>query len=152
MGSLAKTMGLVFENNDVQVKLSYPYFAGTALMQVRACASAARIFYVIERGTLAIWQKDKGRAGEIPLISPETGMVGYPSLSSSGMTLKTLFNRTIRVGGDIRVESAAPVSSTPMMRGRFRGKFRVGPISHSLSCEVPGGPWFTTLECYFVSE
>lgn len=141
MADLAKTMGLDFENNGVQVKLSYPYFPGTALMKVRACASAARIHYWIDRGTLAIWAEDTGREGEMPLISPETGIVGYPSLSSKGMTIRTLFNSSIRVGGDIIVESSIPMAC---------GKFRVGTFAHSLSSELPGGPWFTTLECYRV--
>jgi hypothetical protein len=145
MADLAKTMGLGFENNGVQVKLSYPYFPGTALAQVRACARAARINYSVDRGTLAIWEQGTGRDGEIPVISPSSGMVGYPhAVGSKVISLKTLFNSSIRPGSHVMVDSSLPMAN---------GKFRVGPVSHSLSSELPGGPWFTTLEeCYFVSK
>lgn len=142
MAGLAKTMGLGFENNGVQEKLCYPYFDGSALDQVRACARAARIQYVIDRGVLAIWTDDDGREGEVPLISASTGMVGYAqAMSSNGMLIKTAFNWNVRSGGFVQVESSIPMAN---------GKFRVGPFSHSLSSELAGGPWFTTFECYHV--
>lgn len=143
MAGLAKTMGLSFENNGVTVQLSNPYFPGTALAQVRMCAHAADVWYAIDRDVLAIWPKGSSRAGEIPLLSPETGMVGYPALNSKGMAVQTMYNWNIRPGGNVRVQSAIPMGC---------GKFQVGPFSHALSSEVQGGPWFTTLECYRVSE
>jgi hypothetical protein len=143
MEGFSKVMGLVFENNGVAVTLSNPYFPGTALSQVRSCAQAADIWYAIDRGVLAIWPKTGARKGEIPLISPATGMVGYPSLNSGGMSIQTLFNWNIRPGGQVRVESSIPMAN---------GIFTLGPFSHSLSSEMPGGPWFTILECYRVGN
>ncbi|WP_230679038.1 hypothetical protein, partial [Streptococcus pneumoniae] len=57
MGDLAKKMGFVLENNGVSVTLNNPYFAGTALEQVKSCAHAANIYYTADRGKLAIWPK-----------------------------------------------------------------------------------------------
>lgn len=141
MSTIAGAMGLAFENNGVTVQLSNPYFSGTSLMQVKACARAANIRYVIDRGTLAIWPKDGGREGSLPLISAETGMVGYPALSSKGMTVRTVFNPDIIFGGDVQVDSEIPMAC---------GQFRVFNLAHSLACLMPDGPWFTTLECYNV--
>lgn len=138
MAGLAKTMGLGFEDNGVTVKLSNPYFAGTALMQVRACAQAADIWHKVELGTLVIWPKGAGRAGAVPLISPATGMVGYPSLSSKRVAVRMMFNGTVRLGGKVQVESSIT---------RASGTFNIYDISHSLSSETPGGPWFTTVTC-----
>jgi hypothetical protein len=138
MAGLAKTMGLAFEDNGVKVKLSNPYFSGTALMQVRSCAQAADIWHKVELNTLVIWPKDAARAGAVPLISPATGMVGYPSLSSKRMAVRMMFNSAVRLGGDVQVESSMT---------RASGKFNVYDISHSLSSETPGGPWFTTVTC-----
>lgn len=142
IGNLAQSeMGLTFENNGVDVKLSSPYLHGTALSKVRAVAEAADILWSIDRGTLAIWPRGGGRAGSVPKISPDSGMVGYPSLSSKGMTVKMLFNPNVRFGGDVEVQSAIPMAC---------GKWRVSDVSHSLSCEAPGGPWFTMIEAYNV--
>jgi hypothetical protein len=143
MEGFSKVMGLAFENNGVAVTLSNPYFSGTALNQARLCAQAANIWYSVDRGVLAIWPKTGARQGEIPLISPETGMVGYPALNSKGMSVQTLFNWNIRPGGQVKVQSSIPMAN---------GLFTLGPFSHSLSSEIPGGPWFTTLECHFVRK
>lgn len=142
MQALASEAGLAFENNGVDVVLSNPYFPGTTLEKIRRCARAAEINYTIDRGTLSIWSAG-GRAGQVPLISPETGMVGYPSLSSKGMTLRTLYNPKIELGRDVKVQSAIPMAC---------GTWRVFDVSHDLSCELPDGPWFTTTEVYYRDE
>ena len=65
-------------------------------------------------------------------------MVGYPALNSKGMAVRTLFNPQIRLGGAVRVESSLPMAT---------GEFTVFNFSHALSSQLPGGPWFTNLEC-----
>ncbi|MBR8479456.1 baseplate hub protein [Burkholderia cenocepacia] len=141
MEELAKTMGLTFENNGVQVQLSNPYFPGTALAQVRACARAADINYLIDRDTLAIWPRAGARAttGDVPLISPETGMRGYPTFSSNGLGISTEFNPNIKNGGQVKVQSSLPVAC---------GIWNVFDLSHALESEVPDGAWFTQLSAY----
>ena len=56
MADLAKIMGLAFENNGVDARLSKPYFDGTALTQVRTCAQAAGITTRLE------WIRGKDRS------------------------------------------------------------------------------------------
>lgn len=143
MQTLAATMGLAFENNGVSVQLASPYFPGTALAQVRSCARAADIYFAIDRGTLAIWPKNGARGGDVPLISPETGMVGYPTFSSNGLALTTLFNPSIKPGGVVQVQSSLAVAC---------GKWTVMQVSHSLQTETPNGQWFTTISAVPVYE
>lgn len=138
MQGLASKMGLTLENGGVNVKLSNPYFPGTALAQMRACARAANINATVDCGILKIWSKNGALPGPMPLISPDTGMVGYPTLNSSGMSIKTLFLPDLRPGREVEVQSSIPMAC---------GIWRLGPISHSLSSEIPGGPWFTTFQC-----
>lgn len=144
MAAFAADMNLTFENNGVAVTLANPYFAGTSLTKVRQCARAANILYTIDRGVLAIWNKTDGRAavGTVPLLSPTTGMIGYPALSSKGMTINSLFNYNIQLGRDVTVQSSIPMAC---------GDWRVFNVSHSLSCELQDGPWFTTTDVYNVS-
>lgn len=136
MQGLAATMGLTFENNGVTVQLSNPYFSGTALMQCRACARAADINFAIDRGVLAIWPKTGARGGDIPLISVDTDMIGYPTFSSNGLGLTTLFNPDIKPGGYVQVQSTLKVAC---------GKWYVPSVAHSLESETPGGNWFTEI-------
>ncbi|MFZ2387380.1 MAG: hypothetical protein WAW69_06200 [Polaromonas sp.] len=138
MADLAKTMGMVFENNGVSVILTDRTYNGTALEQVKECARDARINYTIEMGKLAIWPKRGYRAGEPVKVSPETGMVGYPSFSSQGIVLTTLFNPDVRLGGRVSVTSEL----TPAC-----GLWNVYKIAHVLESETPNGQWFTQIAC-----
>lgn len=134
MQTLAEMAGLNFVNNGVSVQLSNPYFPGTALSQIRECAQAANINFTVDNGALQIWPKGAARNATIPLISPDTGMVGYPTFSSNGLMLTTTFNPAVVIGGVIQVQS----SITPAC-----GRWIATQISHSLESETPGGQWFT---------
>lgn len=138
MQGLAQTMGLIFENNGVALQLSNPYFGGTALEQVRSCARAAGIYYAIERGILAIWPRRGARAGEVPVLSPQTGLIGYPTFTGSGLGLNSAFTPNAKQGGKIRVESQL----TPA-----NGEWVIFSVHHDLECLTPNGAWFTQIEC-----
>lgn len=138
MEDLAKLMELTFENNGVSVMLSNPYYPGTLLAQSDACAHAADIRYTIDRGVLAIWPKNGVRAGDILLVSPETGMVGYPIFSDSGVVINSLFIPNIRNSEQIEVESSLIPSC---------GIWNVRGVVHTLESEIPDGAWFTQLAC-----
>ena len=109
MEGLAKTMGLKFENNGVDpIMLDNPYFPGTATVQAEACARAANIGWVLDDDKLVIFpifgQRSKG---DIPVISPKTGLVGYPSYSAGAhIALRTLYNPAITFNGTIKVEGS----------------------------------------------
>jgi hypothetical protein len=139
MSGLAKTMGVNFENNGVTAQLSNPYLPGTAWQQVQACARAADIRFALDRSTLSIWPKNGARAGGIPVISPATGLVGYPSFASNGLTVTIPFNPNIQIGGQIQVQSSVQMAN---------GIWTVFNINHAIESEQPGGSWFTQIQCY----
>lgn len=141
MQTISNEMGLIFENNGVDVKLSNPYLPGTNLDRVRALASAADFRWTMDRQVLAIWPRNGARSGEVPIVSSETGMIGYPSLSSKGMDIRMAFNWNMRLGGNVMVESSLPMAC---------GEWNIFNVSHSLSTEMPDGPFFTRIEVYRV--
>jgi hypothetical protein len=139
MANLAELMGLAFENNDVSVMLSNPYYPGTAWQQVKDCAQEAGISVEVQLGKLAIWPRNGYRKGNGPIkISPETGMVGYPAFSSKGITVRTLFNQDVVTGGQIEVASELAVAC---------GVWNAYNIVHMLESETPNGQWFTQISC-----
>lgn len=135
MQGLAQTMGFGFENNGVTAVLQNPYFPGTALQQMRACARAANIYAQIDRDVLAIWPKDGCRGGEVPVISAATGMIGFPKFSSNGIQAATLFNPALKNGGLVQIQS----SLTPA-----NGTWCAFQVMHSLESETPNGHWFSS--------
>jgi len=143
MAGFAADMGLTFENNGVDVQLSNPYFPGTKLDQVRLCAKAARINYSIDCGVLAIWGRSGARKTVVPLVAPETGLVGYPTYTGSGLMLNTIFTPTAKQGGKVEVRS----DLTPAC-----GIWNIFNVAHDLESEMPGGQWFTRIECGKVPE
>lgn len=140
MAGFAKQGGWTFRDGTpggTKIKLSSPYFKGTLIDQIRACTQAANINYNIHNGVLTILGKG-GATDEKPiLISPETGMVGYPSFSIYGPTLTTLFNPDLSLGRQIEIVS----SVTPAC-----GKWNPYTIIHEISSEMPNGPWFSHIQ------
>ncbi len=136
--NLATIMGLSFENSGASKILSTPYFKGDAKSQAIACANAAGFEITFDQNTLAIWPKGKVRGGSIPLISPDSGLVGYPTYvamtEGSGLFVTTIFNPQLRTGGAVQIKSSLPYAN---------GKWGVFYLTHQLESEVPNGQWIT---------
>lgn len=139
MSGLAGKMNCTFENNGVQAKLSNPYFYGSARSQADACASAAGIKWVADDTTLAIWPSGGARGGDIPLISPQSGMVGYPSFMAYGINVRTIFIPSIKFGAKIKVESSLKPAC---------GTWAVVLLAHDLATLVPGGEWYSSIGAF----
>lgn len=145
LSNLAHKMGMNFENNGaegpVSVLLATPYYSGALMDQARRCAEDADIEMIVEEGdggknTMAIWPKGKARKGLIPLISAETGLIGYPAYSGDlgGLSVKCIFNPQLRIATPVRIKSDLEVAN---------GQWLVFDISHELDSEIPGGQWYT---------
>lgn len=143
MQDLATEAGLAFESNAVDAQLFSPYLSGSALSKIQQVARSSGVEYTIDRGTLAIWSLGKSREGEIPLINESSGMIGYPELSSKGMTVRCVFNQNIKFGGDVKIESSIEMAN---------GIWHVFHVSHNISSQAPDGPWMTTVEVYRVES
>lgn len=140
MSGFAALMALKFENNGVSSKISNPYFSGSARQQAQACVDAAGINWNHgDLGTLAIWPKNGSRGGQVPVISPSTGMKGYPSYTAYGISVETIFNTSIGFGASFQVQSSLQAAC---------GIWVVYGLSHFLESDMPGGAWFSTVLGY----
>lgn len=140
---LADQMGLTFENNGVSVMLSKPTYPGSALAQARSCADAANINMVVDKGVLAIWPKSGFRAGSSELVSGETGMIGYPSFTSTGIMVATRFNPRIEFGRLVQIQSTVQQGNS---EHGVNGTWNVVTLVHDIESEVPAGKWMTHLQ------
>jgi hypothetical protein len=139
MKQIASQMGYQFENNGVNISISKGSYWGNTLMeQARALMQAYKFWMYLDStspNTLAIAPYGQARATAVPLISPQTGMEGYPVFNSTGVNFETLFNPAITFGGAIQMQSSIP---------KANGTWVVVSMSHHLSSQTPGGPWKTT--------
>jgi hypothetical protein len=145
MRQLADRMGYQFENSGVPATmLDHPYYPGTAMDQAGAIAVAAHINWTIDHDTLAIWPINGFRpGGDIPLISRETGMIGYPSYARNGIKVRSAFNPAIKFGGKMKIDCEIHGAT---------GEWIIFMMSHDLMSEAPDGPWFTDLEGYRLGQ
>jgi hypothetical protein len=138
MHQIATSMGYQFENNGVdQIVPRGTYFGNTLMEQARTLMQAYKFWMYLDStspNTLAIAPYGKARNTAIPLISPQTGLEGYPVFNSTGVNFETLFNPAITFGGAIQMQSAIP---------KANGTWVVVSMSHELSSQTPGGPWRT---------
>jgi len=103
---IAGQINYTFENNGVDATLTSPYKPGSPQAQIESICADIGCEYTIDgiNKVVAIWPRGSGRPGDI-VISPETGMIGYPSFSQGGIQVSTLFNPNLTFGRKFRVES-----------------------------------------------
>jgi hypothetical protein len=84
---------------------------------------------------------------ELPLISPATGMVGYPTTWNLAGTLvvTTEFNFDLKVGRRCKIQNAIDPETGQSELPFADGIYVMHVIEHDLESEMPDGAWFTTL-------
>lgn len=172
MQGLAARQGWSFENNGVQVQLPTSYYPGTALKQIHDIARDANIEAYPDTGTnpitLALWPKYGTRAGQIPLISTTSGLIGYPRFQSNGMSFRMLFNPNLKIGGQIKMQSSIGVPARTITSNEattFRlppgtqtaggpnGLWTViSPLTYNLAAQLPNGPWECDVHCARINQ
>jgi hypothetical protein len=138
MKSLAGQMGFSFEDAGVKVKLANPYYPGTGWQQALAIARDGNFNVGIDRGTMVITPPGKARAGDAFLISPQTGMVGYPMFEQAQVIVRALFNPAVKYQGLVQIQS----DLTPA-----NGTWKVTRLEYQLEALMPHGKWFMLLAC-----
>lgn len=133
---IAGKLGLGFENVGVNTKLANPYFAGSPWTQLQRIAKHCGFDWTIERGTLAIVKPGQSRKNSEIVISPQTGMVGYPAFNQATVIVRALFNPAVKHYADITVKSDLTSAN---------GKWRVRQYDLELESMIPEGRWFMTL-------
>lgn len=136
MKDLATKMGYAFINNGVDKKIK-PYLDGTLMKQARSLASHADILLIVDHETLTISNKGSPIKGDIPLITPTTGLIGYPAHHKQGISFNTLYNPAIRFNGLVRLEDTLEI---------VKGEWVVVGLDYQLESERPDGAWFCHIE------
>jgi hypothetical protein len=136
----AAANGKGYQNYGVTSVLDSPYFAGSAWNQFAMLLKACNCYGTLDpiSDQWVIWPKNGSRSGQIPVIGPRTTAVGYPRYNTTGITLKSLFNPSIILGGNIQVESQLTGAA---------GVWTVNNMTHNLESQREGGAWFSTMEC-----
>jgi len=138
---LAQQMGFAFENNGVSGNLASPYYPGTYMDQFRQLAKHANFdFYFDGNATLAICPKNTPRQGKtVPVFSPSSGLIGFPTIGQYGIHADVLFTPALTTGAEIRIDGSIVPSAN--------GTWQPYSVTHDLESLMPGGAWFTSMDC-----
>ncbi len=139
MQTLATQAGFSLENNGVNVKLNNMYLAGSIGQQMRTLARHAGVELFFEHDKAVIVPAGKSRQGSTPLISPQTGMIGYPAFNQATVIVRTIFNPAINYMGNVKIQSDLTAAC---------GSFTVYHIIHELETLVHRGKWFSCLSAF----
>ncbi|MDG6346404.1 baseplate hub protein [Glaesserella parasuis] len=138
ISEICKSMDMRFENSGVTAKVSNPYLPQTALDQIKKLCEAVDATMVVELDTIAIAPRGKPRKIKVPIISPQTGLIGYPTPTLQGISLQCLFDPLIKHNGQIEVRNSL-IEST-------NGQWRIYGLTHYLESEIAGGRWFSAID------
>ncbi len=147
MSGWAALMNKTLEIGNIdptKYKLANPYYGGNTWSKIQAAARDLNVVAQIDGDILAVWPKGGSRnLTTIPLISPTTGLIGYPTYSSTGYAIiKHLFNPLVRIGGTIKLQSGILPST---LTNAFWDIYRLDLNLESL---VPHGDWMGEAYCY----
>ncbi len=152
VSGIAANMGLAFENDGVTGTLTNAYYSGTAANQLRKVCQDAGIYYAIEPGTpnlLVISPVGVPRQNlNAFVLTPSSGLVGYPEVLGNGyINVRSVFNPAYRMNGPITIKGSDVVIDAALttLNTLADGDWIIGPFTHTLECQKPGGAWFTDM-------
>ncbi len=146
----AATPPLKLVNNGVTAVLSNHAVGGSAMNQIADICLASLTNWSIVNGTLYVWPQGSQRDDQVITLTPETGMKGYPMYSAQGIDVEMEYNQDVELGRQMTVESSIPPPgpNAPTSLGGVQpigatGTYWIAGVTHELSSNVIGGPWFT---------
>ena len=141
INALCQQMGMRFENNGVNAKVNNPYLPQTALEQVRALCTATNTSLYMDLNTIAITPQGKAREVQIPVISPQSGLIGYPTpLMQGGVTFSCLYDPLLKFGGLVEIQNSLIEAAN--------GRWIIRGLSLSLESGVPNGKWQADVQAF----
>lgn len=133
---IATKMGYAFVNNGVPDTLvaNDLTLEDTNLNKIRKLCRDYQIDLYIENKSITIAPQGVPRDIRIPLITPKTGLIGYPVPTMQGVDFRCLYDPMIRFGGLVRIQDSLMETTN--------GDWRIFGTTIQLESEMPGGAWF----------
>jgi hypothetical protein len=125
--------------------------------QLRVLANAQGCDWGIEDGKLNFVPKAGLLPGQVPYLTPATGLIGTPTQTISGVSIKCLLNPSIRAGGQVQivnkslstVKQRVAYNAGDLVAGLDKGGFyKALQVIHT--GDTRGNPFYTNMLCVAV--
>jgi hypothetical protein len=152
--NIAAKMGVVLQNSGVTGSLSNTYLTGTPTDQLRTLAQQANFVYSLENSNLLVISPVGSPRSDVTAftLSPSSGLVGYPKVLGNGfLTVRAFFNAGFRLNGPITIQGSDVVVDPNLpktLNTLADGNWIIGPVTHTLEAQKPGGLWFSDMTLY----
>lgn len=124
-----------FKDMDGMTTSGSPHFEGSVFDQLnQVCDAYGLAMSVTPPKKAEFWPEGKQRDDQIPFISKEYGLIGYPVFSGGGIMFQTQYSSLLSIGRYIDMKTEIPWAS---------GRYQLSNVRHELSSWVPDGPWHT---------
>lgn len=124
---------------DVSGVLTNPYFWGSLWDQLASACGAAHCDFFVNSDEILITSANKPRSSKAAvLLTPETGLIGYPSFERSGLSVVARFDAAFLCGTALDIRNNVPAAN---------GRWYPIALSHLLEANKPDGAWFTQMQC-----
>lgn len=134
ISGICKRIGFSFESNNVNAMVDNPYLTGSDLEKIRWLCVNNDLDLYLGNNSVAIAPKDAPRNIKIAVISPDTGLIGYPVITNIGATFKCLYDPSIQFGALVRVKGS--------QIELCNGEWRVYGLRAQLETEMDSARWF----------
>lgn len=134
ISGICKRIGFSFESNGVNAMVENPYLTGSDLEKIRWLCVNNDLDLYLGNNSVAIAPKGAPRNIKIAVISPDTGLIGYPVITNIGATFKCLYDPSIQFGALVRVKG----SEIELCNGEWR----VYGLRAQLETEMDSARWF----------
>lgn len=141
MQMFAEESGFSFVNQGVTTQVTDCVIQGDPMTKMRTLSDAIGATFLVDDKTIVFLPSKDSRKGPNITINKYNGLIGYPNITSTGISFTCLFRPEILFNQSVTVESTIPMAS---------GNFRILKIHHVLDAnQNEGGAWFSTFESWF---
>lgn len=142
ISSQAAKAGLAFTNEGCSSTLSKgSVFNGSPIEQARQAAEQIGAELIIDDDEMILLPEGGRREGQMFLLSENSGLLGYPSISQQGVECRAIFNPNFQFARCFELQTVVPKAT---------GIWRIIKLTHKLSANDPkDGSWESQLTGYY---
>lgn len=130
---LAEDMEYKFENYGATHPITDTSLNGSNLEKIEKLCTMCDFDLYVEQKLIVICKRGGNRELKIPVITPTTGLIGYPSPDQRGITFNCAYDPLVRFGGIVRIKDS--------IIGVANEDWRTYGIVTTLEANIPQGKW-----------
>ena len=131
--ALCIVMGYEFTNDGVEHIITDTTLEGSDLEKIQKLAIICDFDLYVDQKLISICKKGAARTVKIPVISPSTGLIGYPVPDIKGVAFSCMYDPMIKFGGIVTIQNSAITVCN--------ADWRLYGFTAQLEANIPNGKW-----------